>query len=184
MSQDTKEVSSQIPKKYQASTERGIRRDTQQSKDNLTDSLKEAPPSSSALEGPSSVVAEKRGSGEEEREWKPSSDNSTAEQAKPDYRDIKTAILSSWPTFSATTVSRHMQTHGAAKTLEVVECAARLQKTDINKVLEKPLMAWAAPQVTETEYAPADETIDGAHIAGPVPQRYWGSRQRSKGAAA
>jgi len=93
MSQDTKEVSGQIPKKYQASTERGIRRDTQQSKDNLTDSLKEAPPSSSALEGPSSVVAEERGSGEEERESKPSSDNATAEPAEmPKQSDAELQI--------------------------------------------------------------------------------------------
>jgi hypothetical protein len=141
-----------------------------------------APPSSSC--NSSAVAKEEKRSGEEERVSIPSSDNQTSQQAEPDYRDIKKAILSVWPIFSASTLSRHMQTYGAAKTLEVVECAARLQEPDINKVLEKPLMAWSAPQVTETAYAPADEIIEKVHIPGPVPQRYWRSRQRSKGEAA
>jgi hypothetical protein len=72
----------------------------------------------------------------------------------PDYGDIRAAILSRWESFSPTTVNRHMRIYGSAKTLEVVECAARLNRPDITKALETPLMDWSAPQMVETEYTP------------------------------
>jgi len=68
--------------------------------------------------------------------------------------DIKRAIQTSWQSFSATTVLRHIETYGAAKTLEVVECSARLCRPDITAVLAEPLRAWSAPEVTETPYTP------------------------------
>ena len=68
-------------------------------------------------------------------------------EPRPDYRDIKAAILTTWQSFSATTVNRHTQIYGPAKTLEVVECAARLGKLDINKVLETKLQDWSAPRM-------------------------------------
>ena len=70
----------------------------------------------------------------------------------PDYEDIKAVIGETWTSFSPTTVNKHMRTYGAAKTLEVLECAARLGRSNINKVLETPLMDWSAPQLSEIEY--------------------------------
>jgi hypothetical protein len=75
-------------------------------------------------------------------------------EPSPDYGVIRAAILSRWETFSATIVNKHMRIYGPAKTLEVVECAARLGKPDVNKVLETPLMDWSAPQIVEIEYTP------------------------------
>jgi hypothetical protein len=105
-----------------------------------------SPPSSSSfrnsdvIEPPPSedLILKERGSGERGPEGPKS-------EPGPDYGDIKKAVLESWASFSATTVSKHMRIYGPAKTLEVVECAARLGRPDINKVLETPLMDWSAP---------------------------------------
>jgi hypothetical protein len=56
---DAKEVAGAPLKRLQASTERSSRRATQQSKDNLTDTLRAAPPSASF--GNAAVVAEEEG---------------------------------------------------------------------------------------------------------------------------
>jgi hypothetical protein len=74
--------------------------------------------------------------------------------SEPNYLEIKKAILASWTTFSAGSVLRHMQSYGPAKTLEVIECAARLGRPNINKVLDTPLKEWSAPQLIEAEYTP------------------------------
>jgi hypothetical protein len=73
---------------------------------------------------------------------------------EPKWIDIKNAILASWPSFSATLLSNHMQRHGAAKTLERVECAARLGDADIDAVLQAPPMAWETPTLEEVPYTP------------------------------
>jgi hypothetical protein len=161
--------------------------DTQSSNYNLNDTLREAPPSSSFEN--SDVVAcpleevfrnSERWVGEEEEIPSTTSDNPTAQQAGPDYRDIKAAILEAWPSFSATAVTKHIRIYGAAKTLEVVECAARLQKPDINVVLERPLMEWSAPVITEVEYTPALREGDEVYTPVPVPQRYFRSGSLTK----
>ena len=70
-------------------------------------------------------------------------------EPRPDYGAIKTVIGKTWQSFSATTVNKHTRTYGSAKTLEVVECAARLGRPDINKVLETKLQDWSAPALAE-----------------------------------
>jgi hypothetical protein len=96
------------------------------------------------------------------------------ERSEPDYSEIKKAVLASWSSFSPTTLMKHMRIYGAAKTLEVVACAARLGRPDINKVLDTPLMEWSAPTVTEIEYTPlwrmGDRTEGVGHRMGNVPQ--------------
>jgi hypothetical protein len=53
----------------------------------------------------------------------------------PDYAQIRDTILKTWDTFSPTQINRHTRTYGAAKTLEVIEAAARLGSPDINEVV-------------------------------------------------
>jgi hypothetical protein len=45
--------------------------------------------------------------------------------------------------------TRHSQ---AAKTLELIECAARLGDPDINAVLRIPLLVWTTPTLEEIPY--------------------------------
>jgi hypothetical protein len=83
-----------------------------------------------------------------------------APKSEPSYLEIKKALNGHWPNFSPGSVNRHMRIYGAAKTLEVIECAARLGRPDINKLLETPLMEWSAPVLEEIEYSP--ETVIAA----------------------
>ena len=80
-------------------------------------------------------------------------------EAEPSYLDIKSAILASWGSFSPTTALAHMKRYGPAKTLEVIECSARLGYPDIAAVLDTPLMVWSAPTITEIEYTPELQSL-------------------------
>jgi hypothetical protein len=87
-----KEVAGVPRKRSQACIERGSRPATQQSKDNLIDSLKGGSASSAASESVVGV-AQERGSGEEGRESKPSLDNRIAEPAEmPKQTDAELCI--------------------------------------------------------------------------------------------
>jgi hypothetical protein len=77
-SRQAKEVSGGTPKRCQASPERGVRRDTQSSKDNLKDNLRDGSASSSAL-GAVVGVAESLST----------SDNQISEQADTEPRLTK-----------------------------------------------------------------------------------------------
>jgi hypothetical protein len=48
----------------------------------------------------------------------------------------------------------HMRRYGSAKTLERIECSARLKEPDINAVLKAPLKAWETPTLEEIPYTP------------------------------
>ena len=136
---DAKEVAGEPLKRSQASIERSSRPATQQAEDKRKDNSAE----DSRPYSVDSLIAKEFG------ECGPE-----APKNEPGYLDIKRAILASWASFPATTVIRHMERYGPAKTLEVVECSARLGYPDIRSVLDAPLMEWSAPTVTEIPYTP------------------------------
>jgi hypothetical protein len=142
-------VSHEVLTQYPAGFSPSIQPDTQSS--NISPYLSShgpnSPPTGSVPSGPRSATQqEKDGLGE---------CGPAAPKNEPTYKEIKQAILARWPSFSATLLSSHMQRYGAVKTLERVECAARLGDADINAVLTVPLLPWITPTLAEIPYTPA-----------------------------
>lgn len=148
VSRDNDIVAGEYPTQSQDSARHSSSPATQSSNDLLNDNLIIAPPSAS----PSDFEIEK----EEKKE---------VGEKVPSYTEIREAIRASWASFSVSSLNKHMRTYGPAKTLEIVECAARLGRPDINAVLDTPLMEWSAPQLIETEYSPELRALYAADMA-------------------